>query len=540
MAMRQEDAMLFKTTNLKGAVWEDDSVEKKAKTGMAYQSKLRNMRREWADAADGFGGTVRAVGMRSVRIPDQVTWTKWKLDPSSMPDYLLQFISTNKGEESDEMKLYSPPVRYFAGENFIVEDIDKMGAIFLTTKEGQSDLAFSVKGKHVIGFAESNDYVLEDVAPHDNTQYVKDFARDHLKTELYLHTPPGSGKSIGEMVHYESQLKSATLFSYKIAQMQSGVGGAVLNWRAEDARGVKSIIYIGRGYQTTKGLGVVMEMSQEGVIMKWRELWDQLYFDSNYPCVIQAMNQHDVLETDVERDEPVPHKSILRVFEILPLALAQPHDMFGVGACFIVGIVRVKSAQPISIYGLEQVTGEDLLQCLHDQVSLTPNMNLSAYLDPLRAAIEDGLQYIAEHRIEQSRKPASPINIVLVPGQICMAILHAFTLKSHRKVSYAYNQIAVEFKDDDWKAMEQIMKRNARKTVVPDSGVVVVGAPKFKWMLLPYSKLVLSLKYYKLESHGGSISHIDTSANGSREFRSRLSDREKCSRCLRKNCDCDE
>ena len=84
------------------------------------------------------------------------------------------------------------------------------------------------------------------------------------------------------------------------------------------------------------------------------------------------------------------------------------------------------------------------------------------------------------------------------------------------------------------------MNRNAHKTVVPDSGVVVVGAPKFKWMLLPYSKLVLSLKYYKLESHGGSISHIDTSANGSREFRSRLSDSEKCSRCLWKNCDCDE
>ena len=119
-----------------------------------------------------------------------------------------------------------------------------------------------------------------------------------------------------------------------------------------------------------------MEMSQEGVIMKWRELWDQLYFDSNYPCVIQAMNQHDVLETDVERNEPVPHKSILRVFEILPLALAQSHDMFGKGARFIVGVVRVKSAQPISIYGLEQVTGEDLLQCLHYQVCLAPNMNL--------------------------------------------------------------------------------------------------------------------------------------------------------------------
>ena len=109
----KEDAMLFKTTALKGPIQGDDSVEKKAKTGMIDQSKLRNMRCEWADSANGLGGTVRAVGMRSVRIPDQDTWTKWKLDPSTMPDYLLQFISTNKGEESDVMKLHSPPVRYF-------------------------------------------------------------------------------------------------------------------------------------------------------------------------------------------------------------------------------------------------------------------------------------------------------------------------------------------------------------------------------------------------------------------------------------------
>ena len=171
-----------------------------------------------------------------------------------------------------------------------------------------------------------------DVEQHENTQYVKDFAPNHLKHVLYPHTSAGSGKSIGEMVHYESQLKSATLFSHKIAQMQIGGGGSVLIWRAADARGAKSIIYVGCGFKTSLGLGVVMEMSPEGVIMKWRELWDQLYFDSNYPCVIQAMYKYDVLETDIERAEPVHHDSILQVFEILPLALAQPQDMFGKGA----------------------------------------------------------------------------------------------------------------------------------------------------------------------------------------------------------------
>ena len=166
---------------------------------MAKLSLKHTLNLKWEDAADGLGGTVRAFGMRAVRITDQAIWTQWKSDPASMPVYLLQFISANKGEESNEMQLYSPPERYLPGENFIIQDIDRMGAIFLTTKEGQSDLAFSVKGKHVIGFAESDDYILEDVEQHDSTQYVKDFALNHLKNVLYPQTSAGSGKSIGEI-----------------------------------------------------------------------------------------------------------------------------------------------------------------------------------------------------------------------------------------------------------------------------------------------------------------------------------------------------
>ena len=464
-----------------------------------------------------------------------------------MPDYLLKFISSNKGDESDQMKPYSHEERFFAGQNFVVEDIDRMGAIFLTTKEGQSDLAFSVNLKHVFGFEESDDFIIEDLALHDNTQYVKDFAHNHLRNELYPHTPQGLSKSIGETVHYEGRLKPALHFSHKIAEgyysREGAAEGAVVNWRAVDARGQRSIICIGSGFQTADGIGVVMEMSQDGAIVKWHELWDQLYVNSKYPGVIQAMGNYDVLETNVERLDPIRHDSIHQVLEILPLALAQPHNIFGTGTRFIVGAVSVKVGQPISIYGIEKVAGEDLLQCLYHQASLTPNMNISAYLDPLRAAIEDGLRYIGMHKIEFSRKPASPIEIATVPGQICMAILQAFTSKSQRMVTYSSNQIAVEFKEDraggGWKALERIMIRNAHRTVVPESGVVVVGAPKFKWMMLPYSRLVLSLKSFKLESAGGSLSHLDSSANKSREFNSKLSDREICSCCLRRYCICD-
>ena len=523
-------------------------TEEKAKR-MKISASAETGMREWEDAADGNGGIVRRVGMRTVRIPDHYTWAKWRSDPCSIPAYLLRFISANKGRESDEMKLYSPTERFLAGENWITEDIDRMGAIFLSTKDGQSDLAFSVTGRHVYGFAESDEYILEDVEVRENTQYVKDFARKHLENELYPHTPAGSARSIGEMVHYEGILKSSTLCSHQISMIfyskKGDAGGAVFNWRAVDARGKLIHIYIGCGFQTANDNGVVMEMSTDGSIVKWREMWDQHYFDSKYPCVMQAMGKHDLVETDVERIDPIRHDSILQVFEILPMALAQPQNIFGTGARFLAGVVRVASGRPIKLYGLEKFSGEDLLQCLHHQSSLTPSLNLSAFLHPLRAAIEDGLTHIGMHRIEAFRKPASLIEIVGVPGQICMAILHAFTLKSHRKATYTSNQIAVEFLEGDdahggsWKSLERIMLRNAHKTVIPDSGTVVAGPPKFKWMMLPYSKLVLSLKYYKLESPGGTVTHLDTSGNVSREFNSKLSDKDICSLCLRKYCVCE-
>ena len=96
--IRKEDALLLNTPALKGAVLEDVSVN-------SVQKKIKKVRCDWLDAAHGLGGTVHSVGMRTVRITDQATWTKWKHDPDSMPVYLLQFISTNKGDESDEMKL---------------------------------------------------------------------------------------------------------------------------------------------------------------------------------------------------------------------------------------------------------------------------------------------------------------------------------------------------------------------------------------------------------------------------------------------------
>jgi hypothetical protein len=95
--------------------------------------------------------------------------------------------------------------------------------------------------------------------------------------------------------------------------------------------------------------------------------------------------------------------------------------------------------------------------------------------------------------------------------------------------------LTIEYKD--WSALEPIMERNARETILSDGSKFVAGNPKFKWMMLPYSRLVVSLSSVKLLSRGGSASHLDTTNAGSREFNSKLTDSKYCKLCLRRKFD---
>ena len=263
----------------------NDEARRKGKFLIGHgNTALSTTSPRWEDDPDGHGGTLHVYAARSVLIPDNALWAKWKSDCSSFPMHILKFIATNKGPASDLLRLISPEVRYLPGENLITEKIDQTGAFILITPEGQSDLALSVEGRMVIGFPEDDDYILESVSLDKSTQYVKDFAVNHLKNELYPCTPPGTGRTIGSVVDYKPALKEGKLFSNKVAK-KFGSSNAVI-WRAEIAQGEPIIINIGSGFRTADGLGVVLEMGQNGVILKWRKLWDQKHFETKYQCVI--------------------------------------------------------------------------------------------------------------------------------------------------------------------------------------------------------------------------------------------------------------
>ena len=78
------------------------------------------------------------------------------------------------------------------------------------------------------------------------------------------------------------------------------------------------------------------------------------------------------------------------------------------------------------------------------------------------------------------------------------------------------------------------MGRNARETELSDGQIFEAGKPKFKWMMLPYSRLVLSLQDFKLLSRGRTVSHLDTTGSGRKEYNAMLTDGKYCKLCLRK------
>jgi hypothetical protein len=78
-----------------------------------------------------------------------------------------------------------------------------------------------------------------------------------------------------------------------------------------------------------------------------------------------------------------------------------------------------------------------------------------------------------------------------MPGQICMSLLYKRTQQRGRKAAFTNNNLTIEY--EDWKALESIMGRNAREIILSDGSKFEAGNAKFKWMMLPYSRLVVSL-----------------------------------------------
>jgi hypothetical protein len=430
------------------------------------------------------------------------------------------------------MELKLPEERYIAGESVIVEDIATDGACILLTKNTQAELAFAVTRINVVAFRQT-DYIFQG-QPYAYTQYCYDLPKNYMENLVYPFVPqipPGNSRSVGEMVAYNPKLKAATLFTAKVFRGAHEARTPLKSLTVQCLAGEISL-FCGKGFQTTDMLGIVMELDESGVITKWRELWNQDYFTRNYPHVLKSLRSFYVLEIDRECTERVLPDHICRGFNVMPAALGGPQDMHGGGAVFIVGVVSNahQMGSPFVLNGVAALSGEELLTNIYDHVILIQKETLESYLPQLVCGIEDGLNAAVDYKAESS-KGLSPIELRM-SGQICMAMLYKFTAERHRKVVYDSNTLTVEYAQ--WRELEPIMGRDARETELTDGQIFEAGKPKFKWMMLPYSRLVLSLQDFKLLSRGRTVSHLDTTGSGRKEYNAMLTDGKYCKLCLRK------
>ena len=486
----------------------------------------------WNDALEvGKGGTLSFQSKMRLHIPDQKTWIEWKENPEKhVPHCILQYLRAN-GDDEEDMELKLPEERYIVGESVIVDDIATDGARILLTKNMQADLAFAVTRTDVVAYRQT-DYILQG-QPYEYTQYCFDLPKDYMENLLYPFVPPippGNSRSLGEMVTYNPKLKAATLFTANVFRGAQEARSPLKSLTVQCLAGEISL-FCGKGFQITDMLGIVMEMDESGAITKWRELWNQDYFTRNYPHVLKSLRSSFVVETDMERTDRVLPDHIRRVFNVMPAALAGPQDMHGRGAVFIVGTVsNAGQMSPFLLSGVAALKGKELLKNIYDHVVLIQKETLESYLPQLMCGIEDGLNAAVDFKAESS-KSLSPIELRM-SGQICMALLYKFTTESSMKVTYESNALTVEY--EQWRALEPIMGRNARETELSDGLIFEAGQPKFKWMMLPYSRVVLSLKDFKLLSRGRTASHLDTTKSGRKEYNAKLTDTKYCKFCLRK------
>jgi hypothetical protein len=171
------------------------------------------------------------------------------------------------------------------GESVIVEDIAKAGARILIIKEMQSELAFAVTCIDVVAFQQTV-FILQG-QPYEYTQYCCDLPEKYMANMLYPFVPQmplGNDRSIGDMFSYSPELKEATLFTAKVCQTTHQARSPFISSTVQCLVGEISI-FIGKGFQTTHMLSVVMKMIRRDHDMARAVESGLLYTDLTSPKV---------------------------------------------------------------------------------------------------------------------------------------------------------------------------------------------------------------------------------------------------------------
>ena len=310
-------------------------------------------------------------------------------------------------------------------------------------------------------------------------------------------------------------------------------------------------ISVGHAFENVRGdLGIVMQMESDGIISKWRVLYNQANFDKLLPGALAALRPFYVVETNLTSTDHVQPKDVKRVFLNKNPQLVQAHDLKGTGDVFTVGkaefgfddnyLIPSMGAfphRPMILCGLPAPSADELVRAVNLEQKFFGEQNCAKYSPVIAVQIEDAILSSAWDRFEEKGRGFGPLELHGVPVSVMVSLLHQNIGPGGHTSRVLKSCISVA-PNDGWNdsGMIALMGRNARTTDIPSMGVSVeLGPPTFKYRLLPFEKVVVVYGYFKLLNLARTAIIQDNlgSVSAKRDVASTMGDHMRCSLCLR-------
>jgi hypothetical protein len=194
-------------------------------------------------------------------------WLSWSQDTSRIPMYILNEMNrdppkSRADNKIEEMELTEEVFR--AGDNFVVDEIEKDGAEMLVTKFGQSEIFFGVTGRDIK--CAGNKFAMIG-RPYDHAQYIGWLPQGLFKEQVLDHFAfDGYGKQYKtkERVLYRETLKEITdcscmVYSREVKQDDPQTLSCVrVPARVAETQKLPAHLMLGMGFETKSGYRCVI------------------------------------------------------------------------------------------------------------------------------------------------------------------------------------------------------------------------------------------------------------------------------------------
>lgn len=508
-------------------------------------------------------------------------WTTWSQDTASIPLYILDALHNSKAlantrNEITWMELIEENFRQ--GDTYVVDEIETEGAEMLTTKYGETEIAFAVTGRDIKCAGRKLSMI---GPPRNHGQYISYIPRGLFKEQVLEHYSVdtyGERYQTKDRVRFQEPLKDISACSWMVYSRELKKAELTLSCaRVPDiiaaTQKLPAHLMLGMGFETKSGYyGAINQLGPDCTILKNTPLLSRNHLKQMIPNAIRELQHDYVFQTEVVSEEAIPVGSLLRVFLVQPMALQHAlntqvstdnprSDVFICGHIalhkpelsyqlqrFQNPACRGWQCKPIEIYGVKALSGDQVFESIYHTQRIFYNYNPESILTMIRAEVEDWLLVCASTKPEDRQVSRNTYRFQGVSALDLMATLYSKAASCQHSAKYERNALRVDFsrkKDSEevsdltgYEGLVDVFARDIHRTALERLGgdVLKIGQPAFKCMFLPRLEATMTVQYSELLGPGEDIVKWTNrgSAESKREFSRLIYSLKHCMHCLRR------